>query len=312
MGHTGGVLAATAPIYLLILCGFLVVRWRVFTPEQMRVLGRFATLVALPALLFRALSSRPLDDILNPRYLLAYGAGSLAVFGGVWWWARRRRREGLPKSALLALGMSNSNSAFIGYPVASQLVGGATAGVGLALAMLIENLLVVPMALALADGGDAAGGSLWRRLRSIAGRLLRNPLIIAIVVGLTVTALDIPVPDVLQRTVGVVAGAASPLALFVIGGALVGLKPGGMLVDVAAVALGKLLLHPAAVLLALLAFGPADKQLRRAALIYACVPMLSIYPVLAQKYALDGLAAAALLVATTLSFLTINLWLAWF
>ncbi|MFT3718824.1 AEC family transporter [Pseudorhodoferax sp.] len=306
----GGVLAATAPIYLLILAGFLVVRYGVFTQEQMRVLGRFATLVALPALLFRALSSRPLGDILNPRYLLAYGAGSLAVLASVWWWARRRRREGSAKSALLALGMSNSNSAFIGYPVASQLVGGATAGVGLALTMLIENLLIMPAALAAADADGDAGGSLWMRLRAIAGRLVRNPLIIAIAVGLAVTALDIEVPDVLQRTVGVVAAAASPLALFVIGGALVGLRPGGMLGDVATVALGKLLLHPAAVLAASLLL-PMDPLLQRAAVVYASVPMLSIYPVLAQKYGLDSLAAAALLAATTLSFLTINLWMAW-
>ena len=310
MSNTGSVLAATAPIYLLILCGYLVVRFEVFTQEQMRVLGRFVTLIALPALLFRALSSRPLGDILNPRYLLAYGLGSLAVLAGVWWWARRFRRESSAKSALLALGMANSNSAFIGYPVASQLVGGATASVGLALSMLIENLLIVPLALAAADADDATG-SLWSRLRAIVARLVRNPLIIAIMVGIAVTALDIPVPDVLQRTVGVVAGAASPLALFVIGGALVGLRPGGMLGDVATVALGKLLLHPAAVLAALMLLGPVDPNLHRAAIIYASVPMLSIYPVLAQKYGLDGLAAAALLVATTLSFVTINLWLAW-
>lgn len=311
MNNTSSVLAATAPIYLLILTGYLVVRCEVFTQEQMRVLGRFVTLIALPALLFRALSSRPLGDILNPRYLLAYGLGSLAVLAGVWWWARRYRHEGSAKSALLALGMANSNSAFIGYPVASQLVGGATASVGLALAMLVENLLIVPLALAAADADDAAGGSLWHRLRVIVARLIRNPLIIAILVGLSVTALEIPVPDVLQRTVGVVAGAASPLALFVIGGALVGLRPGGMLRDVATVALGKLLLHPAMVLLVITVLPPADIHLQRAAVIYASVPMLSIYPVLAQKYGLDGLAAAALLVATTLSFVTINLWLAW-
>jgi malonate transporter len=65
------------------------------------------------------------------------------------------------------------------------------------------------------------------------------------------------------------------------------------------------------VLAAVTLIGPLEPSLQRAAIIYASVPMLSIYPVLAQKYGLDGLAAAALLVATTLSFVTINLWLAW-
>lgn len=304
------VLAATGPIYLLILAGFLCVRCRVFEPAQMRVLGRFVTLVAVPALLLRALASRPLGEILNPRFLLVYALGSLTALAGGWFWARRVRREGVPKSALMALGMAGSNSAFVGYPIASQLVG-PTAGVALALVMLVENLLVLPLALTTADSGGAAGGVL-RRLATLARAMARNPLIVAIVVGLTVSALDLPVPGVLLQTVGIVAGSASPLALFAIGGALVGLRPGGMLGDVAAITAGKLVLHPLAVLAMLMLLPLGDAQMEKAALLYACVPMLSIYAVLAQKHQLEGLCAAALLAATTLSFLSINLWLAWF
>lgn len=305
---TDSVFAATGPIFLLILAGFGAVRLRLFDAGQMRVLGRFVTLIALPALLLRALSSRPLDEIVNPRFLLVYAVGSLASLGVGWLWARRFRRAGMSKAALMGLGMAGSNSAFIGYPVAAQLLG-PTAGVALALVMLVENLLILPLALALADADPAQGG-MRQRLVATARNLVRNPMIVAIAVGVLVAALRLPVPAMVQQTVQIVAGSASPLALFVIGGALVGLRPGGMLGDVASIALGKLVVHPLAVLAALALLPLGDPALARAALIYACVPMLGIYSVLAQKYALDSLCATALLATTVLSFFTINLWLA--
>lgn len=309
MTAVGNVLAATGPIYLLILAGFLCVRLRVFDATQVRVLGRFATLIALPALLLRALASRPLGEVLSPRFLAAYAAGSLAALALGFFWARRVRREGVTKAAIMGMGMSGSNSAFFGYPIASQLLGPA-AGVALALVMLVENLLMIPLALSVADSGGGSG-SVLRRLAGLAHAMVRNPLVVAIAVGITVSALDLPVPAVLHQTINIVAGSASPLALFAIGGALVGLKPGGMLADVAAITLGKLVLHPLMVLLAVTLLPPGDSELAKAALVYACVPMMSVYAVLAQKYELEGVCAAALLATMTLSFLTINLWLAW-
>ena len=96
-----------------------------------------------------------------------------------------------------------------------------------------------------------------------------------------------------------------------IGGALVGLHVKGMRRDVCAIALGKLLLHPLAVGLMVWFVPPADPALRAAAVVFAGVPMLSIYPILAQKYGFEGFCAAALLLATVLSFATISglLWL---
>jgi len=56
--------------------------------------------------------------------------------------------------------------------------------------------------------------------------------------------------------------------------------------------------------------APIDAHLRMAAVLFASMPMLSIYPILAQRYRYEGFCAAALLVATLLSFVTvtISLW----
>src|SRR4051794_39697782 len=73
------ILAITFPIYAIILIGFVATHMGVFTKSDMRVFGTFVIKFALPALVFRALVQRPLGEILNGGYLLAYAGGSLAL-----------------------------------------------------------------------------------------------------------------------------------------------------------------------------------------------------------------------------------------
>lgn len=303
------ILAITTPIYLIIAAGFLSVRFGLFNKPDMRVLGRFVVNFCLPALIFNALSKRPLGEVLNGPYLLAYAAGSLTVVLIGMLVGLRLRRQSMPLATMQSLGMAASNSGFVGYPIVLQLLG-PTAGVALALTMLVENLLVLPLCFAMADNEGQDAAQRWHHaLLNSLRNLLRNPLVLAILAGFCFSLLGLQLPAVLAQTVQIVATASSPVALFVIGGSLVGLKLAGVRRDLAWVACGKLLLHPLAVftLLWLLPAGlVVAPELRVAAVLFAAMPMLSIYPVVAQKYGLEGFTAAALLVATVSSFFTIS------
>ncbi|MEY8689957.1 MAG: AEC family transporter [Leptothrix sp. (in: b-proteobacteria)] len=304
------ILGVTGPIYLLILAGYLSVRFGLFAKADMRVLGRFVAQFALPALLFRALSQRSLGEIVNVSYLVAYALGSLlALFAG-YLIARHVQKKPLSLSGLVGMGMACSNSGFIGAPIVAQLLG-PVAGVALALTMLVENLLTIPLALLLADQTGQGGQSWQQVLRDTGRKLAGNPLIIAIVLGLLTALLQPPLPEIVTRSIALVAAASSPVALFVIGGTLVGLQVRGLLGDVALIAAGKLLLHPLAVLGLLWLLPPLDPALRTAAVVFAAMPMFSIYPVLAQKYHHEGFCAAALLATTVTAFGSISalLWL---
>lgn len=300
------ILAITGPIYIVIAIGFFAGRARIFSGPDMRVLGTFVVKFALPALLFTALSQRPIADIVNARYLGAYAAGSLIVFLAAIVYSRFIRRKRMSLSALIGMGMSFSNSGFVGYPIALQILG-PPAAVALAMCMIVENVLMFPLALVLAEmDGDQAQRWPQILLQSLAG-LVRNPLILSIFAGFVVSLLGIRLYEPLVRTVNMLAMASTALALFVIGGSLVGLKVRSVLGDVVEVALGKLLLHPLAVFAMLWVLAPVDAHLRMAAVIFASMPMLSIYPILAQRYHHEGFCAAALLVATLLSFLTVTI-----
>jgi predicted permease len=214
----------------------------------------------------------------------------------------------MPDCALIGMGSAFSNSGFIGYPIVLQWLG-PPAAVALALCMLVENVLLLPLTLALAesDGADSWHAALAQSLR----RLAVNPLILAIVAGFAVALTGMPLPAPMARTISMLASASAAVALFVIGGSLVGLGVGKLRDEVAPVAIGKLIVHPFAVFVFLLLLPPIDQTLRAAAVAYASMPMLSIYPILAQKYGREGFCAATLLVTTLLSFATISatLWL---
>ena len=105
--------------------------------------------------------------------------------------------------------------------------------------------------------------------------------------------------------------ASAPVALFCIGGTLAGLHLKGLGADIGLIVVGKLLLHPLAVFAVTLALPGMSPQLKTIAIMNACMPMMSIYPILGQKYGKEGICAAALIAATALSFFTISgfLWL---
>lgn len=309
------ILAITGPIYITIALGYGLTRRGLFARPDMRVLGQFVLNLALPALLFNALAQRKPADILNLRYLAVYALGSLVAMGLGLLWARRIARQDATASVYQAMGMCCPNSGFVGYPIA-LLVIGPVAGVMLGLNMLVENLLLIPLLMALAERSTGSGGRWHAVLRQSLRNLVRNPMVIGLAAGLLVSLSGLQLPSPVARTVTLFAQASAALSLFVIGGSLAGLHIAGLRGPVVRIALGKLLLHPAAMAAALLALEaagmvPLEPALRVGVILTAACPMFGIYPILAQKHGYDGLAAAALLVTTVASFFSISV-LLWF
>lgn len=305
------ILAITGPIYITIVLGFLTTRLGLFNPADMRVLGKFVINLALPAMLFNALAQRPVGEILNVSYLMVYALGSLLTLGLGFWWARRVVHQDGTTSTFYAMGMSCANSGFVGYPIALVALG-PVAGVLLGLNMIVENLLMIPLALAMADRGNGLGGSWHRVLAQTLSKLLRNPLVMGLLAGLLVSMMGWTLPSAVSRTVTLFTEASAVLSLFVIGGALVGLKIRGMQRQVTQIAFGKLVVHPlavAGVLLLLEAVGlvTLEPALRVGVVLMSAMPMMGIYTILAQKHGREGLAASAMLGTTAASFVTINL-----
>ena len=303
------ILAITSPIYIIILLGYLFTRIGVFAKAEMRVFGKFVLNLALPALLFKTLAQRQLGEIINVSYLLAYLLGSLTVIGAGFLWTRRVTGLDATDSTIRAMGMACSNSGYVGYPIL-LLTAAPVAGVSLALNLIVENTVVLPLLLFMAEHSRGGAGQ-WRVLGRSLKRLASNPLVLGLLAGLSVSAMGWKLPEPLLRTAEMLASSTSSIALFVIGGTLVGLPLRGIGRKVVPVVAGKLIGLPLAVFLFIsvlpwLGLSPIDPALRTAAVLMAAMPMMGIYPTLAQAYGKDDFCAVALLVTTIASFFTLS------
>jgi len=299
------VLTATAPIFLIIGLGYALFRSGLLPQEGVRAFGAFVLMVALPALIFKSLSQRAFVEILNPAFLAAFAAGTLGTALVVFLAARYGLKRDLSGAAIMALGAAGANSGFVGYPIAALVVG-PPAVVALALCMLVENLVTIPLLLAVAEAGRDPERGLRAAFATSLKALGQNPMILAIAAGALASVIGLRLPGALEKSVDMLAAASAPVALVSIGGALAQLRLSRRQDGIALVVFGKLALHPAAVFVALMLAPGLDSDLRRAMLIIAAAPMMTIYPLLGARFGQASQTAAALLVATILSFLTMS------
>ena len=292
-----------APVFALIALGYVAVRLGYVPAASMRPIGDFVLRIALPALIFRAVGTVPLSQALNAPFLGAYLAGSLGAFGLGWLVMRRGFGVESAAASILALGMSLSNSGFVGYPVVLSVLGPVAATL-LAQCMLVENVVMIPLALALAEGPH--GG--WRvALPSAAWGAMRNPIVVSVLAALAFSASGLPLPEVVAAPLGLMADVAAPVALFVIGGTVASLPLTGVYRRVGAIVAGKLVVHPLLVLAALSVVPGVDETARTGGTLYAAVSMLSIFPLLSRQVGVELVAATSLLAAVVLSFGTLSL-----
>lgn len=300
------ILATTAPVFALIGIGYLVVRLDLLAQSAARQLGWFVMHLALPALLIKALAGRQFEQVLDAPFLLAYGGATLAVLLLAVAVLRLLRRKTLTQAAVMALGMAQPNSAFIGLPIILSLLGDPALLV-FALILVLENTLIIPTALILADAGGGEQRGARVAIAWILKRLARNPLVIAVLIGMGLSASGLALPAPVLRGLDLLGSAATPLALFVIGATLVGVRPGGLIGDALQVLAGKLLLHPLAVAAVLLLVPGLSATSVQAGILIAACPMLSIYAVVGQRYDAEQMCALALLLTTLAAFITLNL-----
>lgn len=291
---------------MLIGLGYLAVRLGWVAKPAIAGMGSYVIYCALPALLFNALSTRDFAEIFDFGYLTAFCIGSLTVLATGFLVARQVRGQVLESAAFLGLGGAMANSAFIGYAIVVQLFGSG-AVVGVALSMLVDLVLLVPITIALAETARQDAGSVAATVLTTFRRTLTNPLVIAIAAGVLASLLEWRPGAALQKVLELLAGSASAVSLFVIGGTLVGLSLRGRFASIGQMSLFKLALHPAAVALMVWLLPPFDPMLQATAIILAAMPMAGIFPLLAQRYGQEESCATALVGATAASFVSINL-----
>lgn len=296
----------TAPIFILIALGYLSVRLKVINPQHAKGMGSLVLNIALPALMFNAIADMPFQDVILPYYLSIYALGSVMAFMVGVVLTKMVWQQDNVSAALNSTALSFSNSAFIGYAVASMVIGSDRAAAYLSMGVLIENLLILPMLFVMAEMTPNSDKSLASVLLGIGKNFTRNPLIITIVISLIFSIFSLPIPQVVEQTTQMLTGAAAPVALFVIGMSLYGLELKGDLPKITTIGLGKLMLHPFLILLAIMLISGGTQQDNYVALLFASAPTFSTIAIIGQHYGLVSRMSAIVIISTIGSFFSMS------
>ena len=309
------ILEITFPIYATIGLGYLIVYKGWFSAAEMRSFGRYVMNIALPALIFNAVSSRSFSEVFHPDYMLAYGLGGLATIAISYLFFTLRGIDP-QRRALGVMGSTCPNSGFIGFPIMFLLFPDLASSI-LTLNLLVETLMLVPICLVLMElVGNDTKQPIHRQFARALFNLMRMPLMIGMALGLVASLIDLSMPAPFSRFIQMLAASAGALSLVVIGGSPVGLPLHGNRSLAAQVAATKLILHPTMVILSIViltAIGliQLSPDMRSAVILSAAMPMFGSYTVFAQKLGLQGAASIAMLGETTGAFATLSLFLLW-
>lgn len=311
MGDLVGLLNLLAPFFGLIGLGFLSGKVARRPEAGLAWMQVFLIYLALPALFYRLISDKPIDQLLNAPFIAAttfstFLAFALAFVAGLW-----LNRGDMPQAVMQGVAGSYSNIGYMGPPLILSAIG-PEASAPVALIFVFDTILLFSLVPLLMAVTGVEKRSLGQAAAIVAWRVATHPFILATAVGLIASITRLRLPTALDKVVDWLFGAAAPCALFLLG-VTVALRPIGRMPPEVPILVGiKLVLHPLLVWLLLSALGGFDPAWTYAAVVMAALPpALNIF-VLATQYNVGvERASACILYGTVASMLTLTgfLWL---
>jgi malonate transporter and related proteins len=304
-------LVVVLPIFALIFAGWFARRIGVLGPHATTELNRFVVYLALPALLFDIIAHARWADVWQPGFIAAFGLSGALIFGVTVAFRLRRPRH-LADAAIDGLNAGYANTGFIGFPLALVALG-RQAMAPTMIATIITVCAIFAVAIVLIEIGLQTETHRTRVGMKVGRSLLRNPLLVAPVLGTLVPLAGLGIPVPIESFLKLLSGAASPCALVALGLFLAAeRKTTDRDIGSTALLVGfKLVLQPTvAWVLASGVFG-LSPLLTHAAVLLAALPTGTGPFMLAELYGREAdVTSNVVLVSTVASILTVSGYLA--
>lgn len=295
------------PVFAVIVTGWLAGALGYVPRSLAGPLVQFAYNIAMPALVFLTIAQEPLHDLLDWRFLAAFGGGSSLCFLIVLLVARLWFGRGIGSSAMLGAAVAMTNTGFVALPILEALYG-ARGVPPAALATVFIAVVMFPASIILLEYSGRQGAEPPKPLTLI-GNVTINPVVISTVLGLVWSVLAVPLPAPLAAYVGIFAKALTPCALFAIGLGFSFDELRSGLQETALVAMLKLLIVPLTVYGLCVAFK-LDAFYTAAAVVCAAVPTAKTAYILAGEYQVEeSMVASTISITTLASMATLLGWL---
>jgi hypothetical protein len=288
------------PVFLIISLGWAARKMGIIKEDNIRSLNDFAYFVSLPALIASSLWNIDFFDNGNLKIVL-FGLATIMAFSLLLLFFLSLVKIANNKKAAIFLIAATGNTIYMGLPMVELHLGEGSLAAG---TMIGTVYLIVPLLISIFairywhDSSHKLGKEL--------AEFFRNPLVIsvAIGVGLSFVRADNILIDGVRKTFSMLGSAASPIALFILGGFLYGRLMKNKLGAVALSSALKIAVFPLFVAVAYLCVFRSGSP--NVAILMASMPVAVTTFVISEKFKLDSsLVGNAVLVSTILSFLVI-------
>ena len=284
--------------FMLIMVGFFAIKSKALKPEARQHFSSLLVSIVVPCMIVNSYITEFNAEVFH-GIVLAFIHSFILIMIGLVIAVLAARRMGKENAAIFEFAMIFSNAGYMGFPLIQALFGNE----GLLYASsynTVFNILIWTYGYARVSGQTDA--------KKVVNTIVRTPAMIAVVLGLVIYLLQIPVPELIHQPISQIGGLNTPISMMITGMILAGSDLSKVIRDraVAAVIGIRLFLIPAVCLLIYgflhISFGMASEVVL---LLEAC-PCAAISTVFAVQFHYDEeKVAGAVILSTLLSILTL-------
>ena len=296
------------PVFAVILTGWIVGYAGYLSRALSDALIHFAYNIAMPALLIVTIAQEPSHALVNWRFLVAFGGGSLLCFILVFAILSIHGSQSLASRTMYGMAASMTNTGFVALPLL-QAIYGPRAVLPAAIATVFVAVVMFPAAVVLLELGQRDAHGSRTALLVTVKHIVINPMVLSTLIGMLLSILELRIPGPITAYLGILADALTPCALFAIG---LGLSMEGLRANIGRASLlsaVKLVIMPL-IVYGLSVYLGLDPLYTIAAVICAAVPTAKTAYILAGEYRCEEMLVASTVSMTTLvSVISLVVWL---
>lgn len=271
---------------IFICIGYILFKKKMITVNGSKELSNLLLYIVLPAVIINSYNVKSTPERVEGiiiSFIVSLIALILSICVCALVYGKRKKIE--------HFGVSFSNAGFMGIPIATAIIGNENVFYISAFVALLNILQWTYGVVVMTESKDCIK----------LDKLIKNPILIAMVIGLSIFFLQIPVPEVATKTISSLASLNAPTAMIILGVYLAQ-------TDIKSVFVGKemyitsfirLVFIPVFTLL-MLYFLPINQNIKLAVIIAASAPIGSNVAVFAQIYNLDYKHAVKTVCLTTI------------
>ena len=296
-------------LFAIMFSGYFLRKFDIIDFNMNRGLNRFIVYFSFPCLILEKIGTFPMDKPTMNLFYIVFGIGFVlfAIYGSIAFLYVKARHFPKEKSGIIVFAMTAANTGFMGFPITLLFFGEK----GLLLILAINSVFYIysftfGVYLLRRNNGKSKEKNMKNNMRGLF-KLLSNPSIITLILGLVISNYHIEIPVPLLSYLQLIGSVATPMVMIFIGSSLYGSNLFDMIKDraITEAAIMKLLVLPVITAVVVM-FLPLSILAKTICVFSSAFPTAAIVPILAEQEGKNvEFASMILLLSTVLSMVTI-------